>query len=106
MAAFNRCRDNAQRLTEKTFATIVVIDIDHDRTEAGWVQYRLTTVLIPVFPGRFEKFDRLYMIEVAEFVGVFLFYGDKGFSFYGWVSSCGLLSITVVLVTAELFGAL
>ena len=106
MAAFNRCCDNAQRLTEKTFATIVVINIDHDRTEAGWIQYRLPTVLIPVFPGRFQESNCLYMIEVAKCIGVFLFYGNKGFSFYGWVSSCGLLSITVVLVTAELFGAL
>ena len=101
MAAFNRCCDNAQRLTEKTFAAIVVINIDHDRTEPGLIQYRLTTLLIRVFPGRFVKFDRLYMIEVAQFVGVFLFYGNKGFSFYGWVSSCGLLSITVVLITVE-----
>ena len=101
MTAFNRCCDNTQCLTEKTFATIVVIDIAHDRNEAGWVQYRLTTVLIPVFPGRFEKFDRLYMIEVAEFVGVFLFYGNQGFSFYVWLSSCGMLHITVVLVTEE-----
>ena len=101
MAAFNRCCDNAQRFTEKTFAAIVVVDIDHDCAEPSWIEYGLTTLAIPVFPGRFEKFDRLYMIEVAEFVGVFLFYGNKGFSFYGWVSSCGLLLITVVLVTAE-----
>ncbi len=86
MAAFNRCCDNAQRLTEKTFAAIVVINIDHDRTEPGWIQYRLTTLLIPVFPGRFQESDCLYMIEVTEFVGVFQFYSDEAFSFYRLVS--------------------
>ena len=100
MAAFNRCRDNAQRLTEKTFAAIVVINIDHDRTEAGWIQYRLTTLLIPVFPGRFEKSDCLYMIEVAEFVGVFFFYSDEAFSVYFFVSSRGKSPIATTLGTA------
>ena len=101
MAAFNRRCDNTQGFTEKTFTAIVVVDVDHYCAEPSRIEYGLTTLLIPVFTGRFQESDCLYMIEVAEFVGVFLFYGNKGFSFYGWVSSCGLSSITMVLVTAE-----
>ena len=86
MAAFNRRCDNAQRFTEKTFAAIAVVNIDHDRAEPSWIEYGLTTLAIPVFSGRFQESDCLYMIEVAEFVGVFLFYGDEGFSFYRSVS--------------------
>ncbi len=89
MAAFNRRCDNAQRFTEKTFAAIAVVNIDHDRAEPSWIEYGLTTLAIPVFSGRFQESDCLYMIEVAEFVGVFLFYCDEAFSFYCCVSSRG-----------------
>ena len=89
MAAFNRRCDNAQRFTEKTFTAIVVINIDYDCAEPGWIEYGLTTLLIPVFPGRFEKSDCLYMVEVPELVGVFLFYSDEAFSFYRCVSGGG-----------------
>ncbi len=89
MAAFNRRCDNAQRFTEKTFAAVVVVDIDHDCAEPSWIEYGLTTLAIPVFPGRFQESDCLYMIEVAEFVGVFVFYGDEAFRFYCCVSSRG-----------------
>ena len=89
MAAFNRRCDNAQRFTEKTFAAIAVVNIDHDRAEPSWIEYGLTTLLIPVFPGRFQESDCLYMVEVAKFVGVFLFYCDDAFSFYCCVSSRG-----------------
>ena len=89
MAAFNRRCDNAQRVTEKTFAAIAVVNIDHDRAEPSWIEYGLTTLAIPVFPGRFQESDCLYMIEVAKFVGVFLFYCDEAFSFYCCVSSRG-----------------
>jgi len=46
-------------------------------------------LLIPVLPGSFHEFDCLNMIEVAECVGVFLFYGDEGFRFYRSVSGPG-----------------
>ena len=106
MAAFNRRCDNAQRVTEKTFTAIVVINIDYDCAEPGWIEYGLTTLLIPVFPGRFQKSDCLYMIEVAEFVGVLLFYSDEGFSFYCCVSSRGMSPGAVILGTVNLLGAI
>jgi len=89
VAAFNRRCDNAQRFTEKTFAAIAVVNIDHDCAEPSWIEYGLTTLAIPVFSGRFQESDCLYMIEVAKFVGVFLFYSDDAFSFYRFVSSRG-----------------
>ena len=106
MAAFNRRCDNAQRFTEKTFTAIVVINIDYHCAESGWIEYGLTTLLIPVFPGRFQKSDCLYMIEVAEFVGVLLFYSDEGFSFYCGVSSRGMSPVAVILGTVNLLGAI
>ena len=106
MAAFNRRCDNAQRFTEKTFTAIVVINIDYDCAEAGWIEYGLTTLLKPIFPGRFQKSDCLYMIEVAEFVGVLLFYRDEGFSFYCCVSSGGMSPVAVILGTVNLLGAI
>ena len=106
MAAFNRRCDNAQRFTEKTFAAIAVVNIDHDRAEPSWIEYGLTTLLIPVFPGRFQESDCLYMIEVAEFVGVFLFYCDEAFSFYCCVSSRGMSPVAVILGTVNLLGAI
>ena len=106
MAAFNRCCDNAQRVTEKTFTAVVVINVDYYCAEPGWIEYGLTTLLIPVFPGRFQKSDCLYMIEVAEFVGVLLFYSDEGFSFYCCVSSRGMSPVAVILGTVNLLGAI
>lgn len=89
MAAFNGLCDYAQRFTAKTLAAVVVVDIDHNCAEPGWIEYRLTTLLIPVLPGSFQEFDCLNMIEMAEFVGVFLFYGDEGFGFYRSISGSG-----------------
>lgn len=86
MTAFNGLCGDAQCFTEKTLAAVVVVDIDHNRAEPGWIEYRLTTLLIPVLPGSFHKSNGLNMVEVAEFVGVFVFYGDEGFSFYRSVS--------------------
>ena len=86
MAAFNRRCDNTQRFTEKTFAAIAVVNIDHDRAEPSWIEYGLTTLAIPVFPGRFQESDCLNMIEVTELVGIFLFYSDEAFSVYRFVS--------------------
>ena len=89
MAAFNRRCDNAQRVTEKTFTAIVVINIDYDCAEPGWIEYGLATLLIPVFPGRFQESDCLNMIEVTELVGIFLFYSDEAFRVYRFVSGRG-----------------
>ena len=86
MAAFNRRCDNTQCFPEKTFAAIVVVDIDYYCTEPCWIEYGLTTLLIPVFPGRFQESDCLNMIEVTELVGIFLFYSDEAFSVYRFVS--------------------
>ena len=106
VTAFNGLCDDAQCFTEKTLAAVVVVDIDHNRAEPGWIEYGLTTLLIPVFPGRFQKSDCLYMIEVAEFVGVLLFYSDEGFSFYCCVSSRGMSPVAVILGTVNLLGAI
>jgi|TARA_B100001750_G_C15213742_1_gene449711 hypothetical protein len=86
VTAFNGLCDDAQCFTEKTLAAVVVVDIDHNRAEPGWIEYWLTTLLIPFLSGSFHKSNGLNMVEVSEFVGVFVFYGDEGFSFYRSVS--------------------